>query len=130
MFWAEAIARTVKVLREILYSVDIGTNRVLRLVATLELVQHQLSEMGHSDLLVTQTLHAQQCWGRQRGSVRRASGLVQTRLSSLIPGSSATRKLARNRLLASRQTINANSSSYRLRAAFAHNRRRMEWLVA
>src|ERR1700719_1343186 len=78
MFWAEAIGRTVKVLREILYSVDIGTNRVLRLIATLELVQHQLSEMGHSDLLVTQTLHAQQCWGRQRGSVRRASGLVQT----------------------------------------------------
>jgi hypothetical protein len=34
--------------------------------------------MGHSDLLVTQTLHGQPCWGRPRGSVRRASGLVQT----------------------------------------------------
>ncbi|MGA3200596.1 MAG: hypothetical protein ABSD89_14510, partial [Halobacteriota archaeon] len=42
--------------------------------------QHQLSEMGHSDLLVTQTLHGQPCWGRPRGSVRRASGLVQTGL--------------------------------------------------
>ncbi|MGA9449642.1 MAG: hypothetical protein WBV26_24620, partial [Candidatus Sulfotelmatobacter sp.] len=42
------------------------------------LVQHQLPEMGHSDLLVTQTLYRQQCWGRPRGSVRRASGLVQT----------------------------------------------------
>ncbi|MFZ1051033.1 MAG: hypothetical protein WBQ74_13360, partial [Candidatus Sulfotelmatobacter sp.] len=47
------------------------------------LVQHQLPEMGHSDLLVTQTLYRQQCWGRPRGSVRRASGLVQTRSWSL-----------------------------------------------
>jgi len=42
MFWAEAIWRTVEVLREILYGVDIGTNSVLSVVATLELVQHQL----------------------------------------------------------------------------------------
>jgi len=40
--------------------------------------------MGHSDLLVTQTLLAQQCWGRPRGSVRRASGLVQTRMEPYI----------------------------------------------
>jgi hypothetical protein len=47
---------------------DVGTNRVLRVVATLEFIQHQLSEMGHSDLLVTQTLHWQQHWGRPEGA--------------------------------------------------------------
>src|ERR1039458_593065 len=71
---------------------DVGTNRVLRVVATLEFIQHQLSEMGHSDLLVTQTLHGQQCWRRPRGSVRRASGLVQTRLSLSTPELSASVK--------------------------------------
>ena len=80
MFWAEAIWRTVEVLREIFYRVNVGTDSVLSVVATLKLIQHLLPEMGHSDLLVTQTLHGQQCWGRPRGSVRRASGLVQTGL--------------------------------------------------
>jgi hypothetical protein len=56
MFWAEAIWRTVEVLREILYGVDIGTDGVLSVVTTLELVQHQLPESGHSNLLVTQNL--------------------------------------------------------------------------
>jgi hypothetical protein len=56
MFWAEAIGRTVEVLREILYGVDIGTDSVLSVVTTLELVQHQLPESGHSNLLVTQNL--------------------------------------------------------------------------
>jgi hypothetical protein len=56
MFWAEAIWRTVEVLREILYGVDIDTDGVLGVVATLELVQHQLPESGHSNLLVTQNL--------------------------------------------------------------------------
>jgi hypothetical protein len=78
MFWAETIGRTVEVPREILYGVDVSTNGVLSVVATLEFVQHQLPKMGHSDLLVTQNLHAPLCWGRPRGSVRRASGLVQT----------------------------------------------------
>jgi hypothetical protein len=78
--WTEAVRRTAEVLRKILHRMDVGTNRVLRVVATLEFIQHQLSEMGHTDLLVTQTLRGQQCWGRPRGSVRRASGLVRTRL--------------------------------------------------
>ena len=56
MFWAEAIGRTVEVPREILYGVDVSTNGALSVVAPLELVQHQLPKMGHSDLLVTQTL--------------------------------------------------------------------------
>jgi hypothetical protein len=51
MFWAETIGRTVEVPREILYGVDVSTNGVLSVVATLELVQHQLPESGHSNLL-------------------------------------------------------------------------------
>jgi hypothetical protein len=43
MFWAEAIGRTVEVLREILDGVDIGTDGVLSVVATLELVIQKLS---------------------------------------------------------------------------------------
>ena len=39
MFWAEAIWRTVEVLREIFYGVDIRTDGVLSVVAALELVQ-------------------------------------------------------------------------------------------
>ena len=46
MFWAETIGRTVEVLREILYGVDVSTNGVLSVVATLEFVQHQLPEDG------------------------------------------------------------------------------------
>jgi len=46
MSWAEAIRRTVKVLCKILYGVDISTDGVLSVVATLKLVQHQLSKMG------------------------------------------------------------------------------------
>jgi hypothetical protein len=56
MFWAEATWRTVEVLREILYGVDIGTDGVLSVVAPLELVQHKLPESGHSNLLVTRNL--------------------------------------------------------------------------
>src|SRR6266496_4912524 len=48
MFWAEAIGRTVEVPREIFYRVNVGTDSVLSVVATLELVQHQLPKMGHS----------------------------------------------------------------------------------
>jgi len=55
--WTEAIRLTAEVLRKILHRMDIGTNRVLRVVATLEFIQHQLPEMGHSNLLVTQNLH-------------------------------------------------------------------------
>jgi hypothetical protein len=68
MFWAQAIGRAVKVLREILYGVDISADGVLNVVATLQFVQHQLPKMGHSDLLVTQTLHGQQCRRRPRGT--------------------------------------------------------------
>jgi hypothetical protein len=35
-----------------------GPNGALRVVATLELVQHHLPKMGHKSLLVTQALHS------------------------------------------------------------------------
>jgi hypothetical protein len=54
---AEAIRRTVEELREILYRVDVGTDSALSVVASLKLIEHQFSKMGHGDLLVTQNLH-------------------------------------------------------------------------
>jgi hypothetical protein len=42
---------------KVLYRVQIGVDRVLRVVATLELIQHLLPKMGHKSLLVTQTLN-------------------------------------------------------------------------
>jgi hypothetical protein len=57
MFWAEVIGRTVEVLREILYGVDISTDGVLSVVATLKFTQHQISQSSHNNLLVTQNLH-------------------------------------------------------------------------
>jgi hypothetical protein len=78
MLWAETVWRAMKVLCEVLNCVNVASDGALGVVTTLELVQHQLSESGHSSLLVTQTLHGRKRWGRPRGSVRRASGLVQT----------------------------------------------------
>jgi hypothetical protein len=63
MLWAETVRWTMEVLRRILYGVDVGTDGALGVVTTLELVQHQLSESGHSSLLVTQTLHGRKRWG-------------------------------------------------------------------
>jgi hypothetical protein len=57
MFWAEAIGRTVEVLRKILHRADIGTDGVASVVATLKLVPHQLPKACHRNLLVTQNLH-------------------------------------------------------------------------
>jgi len=52
----ELVRRPVKMPREPLDGLDVVLNSGLRVVATLELVQHRLSEMGHRNLLVTQTL--------------------------------------------------------------------------
>ena len=57
MLGAEALRRATEVLCEILYGVNVGSNGALGVVTTLEFVQHQLPESGHSNLLVTQTLH-------------------------------------------------------------------------
>jgi hypothetical protein len=47
----------MEVLRKILHHVDVGTDGALRVVATLEFIQHLLPKMGHNNLLVTHTLH-------------------------------------------------------------------------
>jgi hypothetical protein len=38
---------------------DVGADGVLSGVATLDLVQHQLSKTGHKSLVVTRALHSQ-----------------------------------------------------------------------
>jgi hypothetical protein len=59
VFWAEAIGRTVEVLREILHGVDMSTGGVLSVVATLTLIHHQLPATGHNNLLVTPNNNAE-----------------------------------------------------------------------
>jgi hypothetical protein len=43
--------RAAKVPVEILYSVDVTTDRVRRVVAALEFLQHHLTGIGHGELL-------------------------------------------------------------------------------
>jgi hypothetical protein len=57
MLGVETFRRATEVLREILHGVNVGADIVLGVVATLEFVRHQLPEAGHSNPLVTQTLH-------------------------------------------------------------------------
>jgi hypothetical protein len=45
-----------EVRRELLDGVDVGSYGILGVITTLELIQHQLSKMGHKDLFVTHTL--------------------------------------------------------------------------
>jgi len=50
-------------------------------ITTLEFLQHDSSQMGHRDLLVTHNLSDDEhhdCRPHARGSVRRASGFVLT----------------------------------------------------
>ena len=47
----ELIRRAPKVFCEILDCVDVRPHGILRVVTTLEFIQHQLSKMGHRDLL-------------------------------------------------------------------------------
>ncbi len=52
----ESVRRRAKVLRESLDCLEVVLNRGLGVVASLEFLQHGLSEMGHRHLLVTHTL--------------------------------------------------------------------------
>jgi hypothetical protein len=63
---------------KVFYRVQVGADRILRVVAALELIQHLLPQMGHKSLLVTQTLHCLKGWDHPCRSVLRDSGLVQT----------------------------------------------------
>src|SRR5215831_3129387 len=58
---------------------DVGTNGVLRVVATLELVQHQLPKMGHKRPPCDPKPYTSfRLRDDRRCSIRRAGGLVQT----------------------------------------------------
>jgi len=51
MLRTKPLRRTMEVLDKILHRVDIGTYCALRVVATLEFIQHHLPKMGHGNLL-------------------------------------------------------------------------------
>src|SRR5271163_2339951 len=48
---AKPFGRTMKVPRKVLHRIDVGTYGALRVVATLEFIQHHLPKMGHGNLL-------------------------------------------------------------------------------
>jgi hypothetical protein len=48
---AKPLRRTMEVLGKILHRVDVATDSVRRVVATLKFIQHQLPKMGHGNLL-------------------------------------------------------------------------------
>src|SRR5215471_12066906 len=69
-------------LREITDDPNIGSYGMLRVMSTLEFLQHHFAKMGHRELLsVTHNLFQRKKrpfpGSRARGSVRRASGFVQ-----------------------------------------------------
>jgi hypothetical protein len=76
---SELVRRAVEVCRKPLDGLEVVLNGGLRVVTSLELVEHRLAEMGHRNLLVTHTVPPYSA-GRARltRSVRRASGFVQT----------------------------------------------------
>src|SRR5271170_6419905 len=83
--WAQALGRAMEVLRKVFHGVDINACGALRVVATLELIQHALPKMGHGKPPVTRGLHSQQCPGESPcSSVRRASDLVQTPIAPAV----------------------------------------------
>ncbi len=51
MLRAKPLWRTMEVLRKVLHRVDVATSSALRIVATLEFIQHPLPKMGHGNLL-------------------------------------------------------------------------------
>src|SRR3981189_1783357 len=51
LFRAKTFGRTAEVLRKVLHRIDVGTCGALRVVATLEFIQHHLPKIGHGNLL-------------------------------------------------------------------------------
>src|ERR1035437_1104071 len=64
MVRAKPFRRTMEVLGKVFHRVDIGTYGALRVVATLEFIQHQLPKMGHGKPPVTRGLHSQEYPGK------------------------------------------------------------------
>src|ERR1700716_3808556 len=79
MLRAKPFGRTMEVLRKVFHRVDVGTCCALRVVATLEFIQHHLPKMGHGkppcDPRLTQQTMPEES---PCSSARRANGLVQT----------------------------------------------------
>jgi hypothetical protein len=68
MIRPELIRRTVEISRNLVNGPEISARGAGSVVATLEFLEHQLSQMGHRDLLVTapyrdssQATHRDQC---------------------------------------------------------------------
>src|ERR1700756_3424200 len=64
MVRAKPFRRTVEVLRKVFHREDVRTYCALRVVATLEFIQHQLPEMGHGRPPVTHTLNRRQNYSK------------------------------------------------------------------
>src|SRR5262249_35998752 len=81
LFWAKLVGRAMKILREIMDDPNVGFCGTMRVITSLEFLQHHFAKMGHRDLLVTHNLFQRVqlpfSGSRARGSVRRASGFVQ-----------------------------------------------------
>ncbi len=58
---AQALGRTMEVLRKVFNRMEIAMCGAWGVVATLEFIQHQLTKMGHGKPPVTRGLHGQQC---------------------------------------------------------------------
>src|ERR1700679_1229342 len=76
----------MEIVSEGFHNLQVAIHGSLRVITTLEFLQHHLAKLGHRDLLVTHTL-LQRCRNLQAAaldSVRRAGGFVQTPMLSVI----------------------------------------------
>src|SRR3954469_30464 len=82
LFGSELVRRAMKVFSEGLHNFQVALHGSLRVIPTLEFLQHHCSELGHRDLLVTRKISpsgVEMLDRPPRVSVRRAGGFVQTR---------------------------------------------------
>ena len=87
---------TVKKPKEIFNYADVEACGIFRIITTLEFLQHHFSEMGHRDLLVTQTYLNQQATTAPFPSrVASAAGRLR---SSPVPGSCSHAAFSRSRM--------------------------------
>ena len=81
LFWAKLVGRAMKILREIMDDPNVGFCGTMRVITSLEFLQHHFAKMGHRDLLVTHNLFQRKqlsfSGSTARRSVLRASGFVQ-----------------------------------------------------
>src|SRR6266853_2196103 len=90
---AQAIRRKVESSSKIFHCADVVACGMLRVITTLEFLQHHFSEMGHRDLLVTQNLSqpsSNHCSVRLTRSVRRRAASFSRRIRKQFSGTSFT----------------------------------------